>query len=114
MEYGFIRLLEITVEELMTVVVIITTASIGVIQFIKEMTIFKSWSKRLLTVLVVICVTLINTRLVPGWVTVLGNTVLLSLSLLKIGYDTIIDGIPKIIKTRMGVLGTEEKKTSVK
>jgi hypothetical protein len=85
-------------------VVIIVLASLGVIQFIKGIQLCKKWPKRVLTVITILLVTLLRTYLIPKWVSDLGTVYLLGVSIVKIGFDAFLEGLPKLIKGKFAFL----------
>ena len=115
---GIIRTLDsnplATVDQLITVVVIIGAASLGLIQFIKEIPACKKWSKRFLTILILLGVTFLRTYFVDKWVADLFTVFLLAMSFSKIGYDAFVEGIPNLIRGRLAALGGSQPQINSK
>lgn len=89
-----------TVKILMTAVMIVSTETIGILQWLKNFLSDKG-SKRKRNAFLALCIlvpcALFNSTLVPTLATAIFNIVFLSLAVEQLAYQTIVNGIPKII-----------------
>ena len=86
-------------------VVVLGLACIGLIQFLKESKLLKRWKKRVLTVAVILGLLLLNTTLVPAGLGVACTAFCLLVSVVKLGFDAFVEGIPGLIRGKMNALG---------
>lgn len=89
-----------TVRILMTAVMIVSTEIIGILQWLKNFMSDKG-SKRKRNAFIAFCIlvpcALMNSTLVSTLATAIFNVIFLSLAVEQLAYQTIVNGIPKII-----------------
>jgi len=93
---------------LLLFVCVLGLACLGLIQFLKEISIFKCWKKRLLTIIVCVVILLLNTSLVPPGLSYFVTTLCLLLSLIKLGYQAFVEGIPHLITGKLKQLSGDK------
>jgi len=93
-------------KSLLLFVCVLGLACLGLIQFLKEIPLFKTW-KRVLTALVVVILLALNTSLVPMGISHFVTALCLIMSLIKLGYQAFVEGIPKLITGKLNQLGGE-------
>jgi uncharacterized membrane-anchored protein YitT (DUF2179 family) len=96
------------IDSLLTTAVFLTFCAMGLIQYVKEISFLKNSPKRLLTFLIALGVLLLNTSLVPIWVTQFFNMLFFILSLLKLGHDAFLEGVPAYIRSRFALLSANQ------
>lgn len=88
------------VKVLMTAVMIVSTETIGILQWLKNFLSDKG-SKRKRNAFLAFCIlipcALFNSALVPTLATAIFDIIFLSLAVEQLAYQTIVNGIPKIV-----------------
>ena len=89
-----------TIKVLLTSVMIVSTETIGILQWLKNFLSDKG-SKRKRNAFLALCIlvpcALFNSTLVPILATAIFNIVFLSLAVEQLAYQAIVNGIPKIV-----------------